>query len=338
MTGLLRSRWFHSLFGAAVSLGLIGWILAATEWRDVGEQLAEANFWMLIPIALLLTVHFLLRAWRWRHLLPGHCDAGIRSLFDSILVGAFATFILPLRAGEFVRPYLLTKYSRYSFSSAFVSVIVERFFDLSVVLFFFALVVLRVPAIPDWAQRGALAGFFLAVVILTIMLVGTYLPRHVLKLVDVFAAVLPPALRRRVHKFSSDFLEGAAVLSRGGRLPKVIGISFLIWGTCFLGFHLHFLLFHLAPSAWVSISVGVIIALAVAAPSAPGFIGVIQGACIVSFAMFGFSKEFAVAYSIVNHVFQYVVFVMYGVFVLVRDGLKFSELRQHASGSEPAEP
>ena len=69
----------------------------------------------------------------------------LRRLFDAFMVGVFATFLLPFRAGEFVRPYYLKRYSHYSFLTCFVSVVVERFFDLATVLLGFAVMLVYVP-------------------------------------------------------------------------------------------------------------------------------------------------------------------------------------------------
>jgi uncharacterized membrane protein YbhN (UPF0104 family) len=76
----------------------------------------------------------------------------------------------------------------------------------------------------------------------------------------------------------------------------------------------------------LSTALTVLIALAVAAPSAPGFIGVFQVATVASFALFGVSVEKATAYSLLNHLHQYVMIVSVGGVILLRSGMKLSEL------------
>jgi len=325
---LIKSRLFHSALGISVSVILLGWILAVTDWPVVFRMLAQINYLVLIPVTLLMLGHYFLRAWRWRYFLPGGRSVAIRRLFDALMVGNFATFILPLRAGEFVRPYLLTRYSEHSFSTGFVSIIVERFFDLLVVLASFGVVVLFVPNIPAWANRGALLLCLLAFCIFVLMLVGTFVPQMVLKRADFFVRFLPAGWRAGTRKFIEDFLAGAAVLSRGGGLFKVVLLSLAVWISCYVIFHVFFFLCRMPPDWWVSVTAAVIIALAVAAPSAPGFLGVYQTACVASFALFGRSAETAVAYSIVVHGYQYILFVAYGMYVLLRDNLKLSELHR----------
>jgi hypothetical protein len=86
--------------------------------------------------------------------------------------------------------------------------------------------------------------------------------------------------------------------------------------------------FGVYPSLWVGMMLNVMVALAVAAPSAPGFLGTFQVGCILALStVYGFSKEFAMAYSVIGHLLQMVFNVAAGLFVLHRRGLTFSQLR-----------
>lgn len=315
------------MLGLAVSAALLAWIAAVTDWPVVFGMLGRINYWFLLPVTALMVGHYFLRAWRWKYLLPAGASSGLRRLFDSLMVGNFATFILPLRAGEFVRPYLLTRYSKLSFSTCFVSIIVERFFDLLVVLGSFGVVALFVSNIPAWVNRGAILLSILAAGILALMLAGTFMPQALLKIADYFFNLFPSHWAARLRRFAGDFLNGAAVLGQRGGLLKVVLLSLAVWSSGYAIFHFFFYLCRMEPDWWVSVTVSVILALAVAAPSAPGFLGVYQTACIAAFALFGRNQELAVAYSIVAHVYQYILFVLYGLYVLARDNLKLSELR-----------
>jgi hypothetical protein len=84
-----------------------------------------------------------------------------------------------------------------------------------------------------------------------------------------------------------------------------------------------------APAAfWPGMMVNVIVALAVAAPSAPGFVGTFQFGCLIALStLYDYPKEFSVAYSVVIHVVQAVIIIAVGSTVLFRRGLKLSEVR-----------
>jgi len=329
--GILGSKKAHSALGFLVSIALVAWMVTSMDWQAVGGELARFQWWALLPCSALLVGHFYLRAWRWRYLLPpaqpGSAPVSIQKLFDSLIVGALATFILPLRAGEFVRPFLLTRLSPYKFSSCFVSVIVERFFDLAVVLVSFAIVVSLVPNMPQWVQGGVVVLSVMGCGIFALMVAGSFFPAFVTSIAARVLVLVPVKVRSGVEKFLSEFLDGAAVLRRGGRLFAVIALSCAVWGSCYVLFIAYFWLLDANSSLLVATTIAVIVALAVAAPSAPGFIGVYQVAMIAGFSLFGLPEQQAVAYSIVTHLLQYVFFVVYGMIVLMRSHLSLSELR-----------
>ncbi len=60
------------------------------------------------------------------------------------MVGYMAN-MLPARAGEFIRAYLLSKKERISFSSSFATIFIERLFDLIVLLLLIVWILLFMP-------------------------------------------------------------------------------------------------------------------------------------------------------------------------------------------------
>lgn len=333
MAALLKSKKFQGLLGFGISAAVIVWLYFSIDWKDVASKLQGINYWWLVPAFILLVIQFIARAVRWRFLLPEPVTnvVPIRQLFDSIMVGNLATNVLPLRAGEFVRPFLLTRMTRHGFSTCFVSVVIERFFDLSMVLFSFGGMLLFVKDIPKWAHDGAVMLSCVAISILIFIVVGSLMPERLMKVVDFFLAYAPKKFSASLRKFLQELLAGAAVLSNVANLLRVILLTLFVWFTTFATFGVYLLLFSLPPSPALAVSVTVIVALAVAAPSAPGFVGIFQVGCIAAFALFGLGEEMAMAYSIPAHLFQYVLTIIYGMYVLFRSNLSLRELQGSSS-------
>ena len=65
------SRRLRVALGWLVSLAVMAFIVQAVEWGEVARQLARVRLVYLVPLTLITAVHFLIRAWRWRYLLPG---------------------------------------------------------------------------------------------------------------------------------------------------------------------------------------------------------------------------------------------------------------------------
>jgi len=330
-----RNRFLQLGIGFGVSAALVGWLAYSIEWSVVWVALSKVRYELLFPLTALIVLHFLVRALRWRFLLPApsnRSDVRISKLFDGILVGAFATFVLPLRAGELVRPLMLSRQSSFSFGVSFASVVIERFFDLSMVLISFGLMLPHVPGMPGWVEQGAYILTTLAVGLLVFLVLGSLTPIWIDRLIERCLSPLPQRVSAPLLRFVRGLLDATKVLKEPRRLVGIVALTIMVWATNYLLFWGYLWLFDIPGSVSFVVAIGVIIALAVAAPSAPGFIGVYQTACVAAFALFGLPQEEAIAYSLVSHAHQYVIFVAYGLWVLLKYNISFRELR----GTSPA--
>lgn len=90
---------------------------AAVKWWTVGLYLAS-----------LVVVHWF-RAWRWDYLLRPVARVPTSRIIAIAWVGFFAIMMLPFRAGEVVRPYLIRRDGRVSGSAALGTIAAERVLD-----------------------------------------------------------------------------------------------------------------------------------------------------------------------------------------------------------------
>jgi hypothetical protein len=77
---------------------------------------------------LLITFHTI-RATRWRHLLAPIADVKVRRILAVSWIGFAAILIMPLRAGELVRPYMIREKGKVSMAAATGTVGAERVID-----------------------------------------------------------------------------------------------------------------------------------------------------------------------------------------------------------------
>ncbi len=118
----------------AVSLALLGgsvWIaVRVTRWDTFWEALQQAEsgwLWVLVPVVLL---SHLLRAWRWRLMLREAIGRVPRALdaFSAVMIGYAVNALVP-RAGEIVRPYVLSRRAQIPLAVTLSSVVAERLLD-----------------------------------------------------------------------------------------------------------------------------------------------------------------------------------------------------------------
>lgn len=326
------------LIGCLVSAAMLFMAFRGVDTEALGASLLQAKWWPAVPFVLLFCTHHVFRAMRWRLLLP--CLVGprptLRQLFDATILGNLATFLLPFRVGEFVRPLLLSRWSSYAFGTSFVSVVIERFFDLSAVLLSFACIAPWLPSLPPFAVGGAKALGVIALAILLFITVGSILPKQMKALVDLVLRPLPGGIASVLGKFAGDLLEGAAVLKGPWQLLGIVILTSAVWATAYLQFYALLFMFPHETSLLISVTLGVFVALAVALPSAPGFVGVFQAGCVAAFALFHYPESSAKAFSLLAHALTYLVYLVIGFALLAIHGLSLSELKVAAEKRDPA--
>jgi glycosyltransferase 2 family protein len=328
---------FKAFIGFAISIVILLLLAVQVEWGRTLEEVKTLRLWLCIPVLLCFILHFYLRTKRWRVLLDSNENIPQKKMFDSIMVGSFATFILPLRAGEFVRPFMLSQLSKTSFASSFISVVLERFFDLSAVLLCFLPIYFSNSLVNSeysgLINKGALGLSFVACAILALIVISSKAPKVIYLLRDVFNATTRSIFKKKLNVLIDDFISGTKVLKGDYRFQKIILYTFLIWSTAILRFYLLLLAFPtIDTSLLLSAVITVTISLAVAAPSAPGFIGVYELGCIIGFYIMGLDKNLAVAFALVSHVLEYILVCSFGLFGLLRNGLNLSFLKSHSRG------
>ena len=115
------------------------WLLraGALPFLPAKQALAQFHWWTLFAYIGVWTLVNTLRAWRWKFLLDPIHVVPVKKLLFTSFVGFAAILILPVRAGEFVRPALVREKGKLSGWAATGTVAAERIIDgllLSVIL------------------------------------------------------------------------------------------------------------------------------------------------------------------------------------------------------------
>lgn len=314
------------LVGLGISAVTLWFTLRGVSFADLARDIARANLAvLLIPsvAAYLATVY--LRALRWRHLIMAVANIERGAVFRATAVGFMVNNLFPLRLGEVVRCWYLGRESGVSSAAIFGTVIVEHLIDLAVVL---SLAVLLL------GSRGAAATGLdprAVLPVLAVLVAGPVAFIVALRLAPdktvaigkrITGPLLPQRWRRRVAELLRSLAEGLGGL-RGRHsviwvtihtvnLWLVISIipfsAALVALDIDLGGPIHTLTASYNILMWV--------AVAVALPSAPGFLGPYHAACWVALQPLGVPKEAAVALGTVSHAVFWVTVTATGLAVL----------------------
>ena len=316
--------------GIGISLLAVFFSLKGLDWKAIPSILEQINLVPLIAWIPTFYLIFILRALRWQMLLP---TCSFKQAFDATMLGFFASSVLPLRAGEFIRPWIFSKWSSVPVFTSFASVVVERVFDVLalMVMLSASLSLVNLPPDLSFIVTGAKALLFIALVISFVMLIAYLRPRWIESALGICCDLVLGQrfshLTDKIKIFTSEFIQGLKVINSVMAFLKVVILSLLLWLSMAAYNQITMFAFDGGAPLLLGLTVTSFVALAVAAPSAPGFIGTFQFGCLLALKdVFGYSKELAISYAVIVHLSQFLLILMHGFYILNKEGLKLSEL------------
>jgi len=325
------------IVGIAVSLACLYFATRGTDWGQVGGVLAAARpSWVVaVLVASVGTVY--IRAQRWRVLLRPVGNVPLYPALSATAIGFGATSVLPFRLGEILRPMLLGRHAGVGMSAALSSVVLERLFDMLLVIGCFLGVALVYPQVPpSWRRVAfALAGAAaLGFVVLALM------QRHRARAEGLLQRVLGRVSRRlarRVAPLMTSFMQGLGGVANLPTVLLVLAYSAYLWGVIALTYLFSFLALDMhVPLVRASLATVVVVAAMVFLPQAPGFVGTWQAGCVFALGWFHVDHDVAVGYSLLTWIIQMVVNVATAGFFLAREDLSLARLLRLASREAPA--
>jgi uncharacterized protein (TIRG00374 family) len=342
----MSSRRWRLAGGALLALVLLAFFFRGVDWTELGAAFRSANHLYLAGVVAATVVTYLLRAWRWGHLLAPLARVPLSDLIPATLVG-FMTGLLVPRAGEVVRPYLVSRRHPIPVSAGFASIILERLVDLITVLILFGLYLYVLP-IPAAQTRGPLLGYLklggalagaAAVAVLVVLLL---LHGHADRVVGVLRRLLSPLPDRIVGVIArgvATFAEGLAVLKASpAHLLVIFGQSVLVWLSIGLSIWWNNLAFGLHLPFHTSFLMMAFLTVGVAVPT-PGTVGGFHEFYLLALTQaFGVDKHTAAAAGIACHALGNLPVLVLGLALLGREGLtmgKVADLADDAPGASP---
>src|SRR5262245_15662305 len=324
-----------------LTIGLLAYFLRGVNLGEVGEQTREAGVRLLVLGVCVAMMTYALRAFRWQYLLAPIGPTRFATAFRTTVIGFAASFLLPARPGEVLRPYLLARREGLSPTACFATILLERLLDLVTVLLLFGVFVLVVDPASLSADAATYArvkagGLMAAGASLLGLIVLFFLAGHPEKL-GAWALrverVLPEKLARAVASLVESFAQGLAVMRRPAHLLGSLAWSFPLWLSIALGIWLTSRAFHMTFGYVGSFLVMTLLVVGVAVPT-PGQVGGFHAAykiAVVTF--FGSPETTAVGAAIVLHAISFVPVTLLGLVFMAREGVSFGRMRNLAESA-----
>jgi uncharacterized protein (TIRG00374 family) len=336
-----------------LTVGLLAVAFRHTDFAAVWAETRRANGTEL-TIALIVTgITYVMRAWRWQFLLAPIGPTRFFTALTTTVIGFAASSLLPARAGEVIRPYLLARRENLNPASAFATIVLERLLDLATVLLLFSAFVLTAgPGVisgdPAQLTRVKVGGGLAALAAfgglgLLFALAGH--PERLGRAALRIERVLPARLARVVAGLVQTFAQGLAVMRDPARLLTALALSLPMWMSIAAGIWLTSRAFHITFPYPASFLVMTILVVGVAAPT-PGAIGGFHLA--YQFAVTTFFRadaDRAAGAAIVLHAISFLPVTLLGGVFMMREGLTLAGARRMAEraadetkGGDPGAP
>lgn len=264
--------------GIIVSVIFIWFSMRGVEYEEVFKALENINYVFLLPTIMLFLCMSFLRSVRWGVILSPMERIDQRRLFPITCVGYMAIALIPMRIGEFIRPYLVSSEGKIPLSSALATILVERVFDVLTLLGILFLVFIS-STLPVWVVKSGYSDLFTFVVLICVLFILYYKTEFCLKLSRPLLNKLPLKFNVGIEGLVRNFVEGFKIISSPKRLFYTLFLSVLIWASSGLGIYCLFFFHDFRLPIASTFLVLVIVIIGISLPVAPGFVGNFQFAC-----------------------------------------------------------
>jgi glycosyltransferase 2 family protein len=303
-----------------VSLICMGWVLNGSGLHHIWSEVRHMH-WAWVAGAVVADIGvYLLHAWRWKLLLQPIERVPFTQAVESIYVGLFANEVLPLRAGELIRCFLLSKFTRVPLSVTFASALIERIFDGVWLLacFFYCM---RLGRLPGVLVHG---GYILAI------------------LITICAAVIAFAMYARQqslgHFFGFTWPRWFNTLIEDLHLigdSRYLYFSFVVSGLYMLAQAVPIYMLVQAnrlPVPWTaSFTMMVLLRLSSIVPQAPGNLGSFQWVTARTLIMFGLASAHAKRFSLILWAVVTIPLIVIGFIAIALEGFNMTHLHKEAT-------
>ena len=148
----------QSVGGLLLAAAGLLWVLHDFQLAQLWTLLTQLNArWIALAVGCDI-MSYVCQGWRWRLLLKPVTAISTLRATQAVYAGLFTNEILPLRLGELVRTYLVSRWTAVRFVAVLPTLLVERLFDALWLVVGIGLTALFMPFAAAVITRSGLAG------------------------------------------------------------------------------------------------------------------------------------------------------------------------------------
>jgi len=327
-----------------LAIALFAWFLSRANLSAVGTEIRHARVDLIVWSVLIAPVMPVVRAIRWRYLLDPIGPTRFGPVLRATILGFAALALLPARAGDVLRPYLVARTEGLNGASVFATIVMERALDLVAVLTLLAAFVwifdgraILPPGLLAPIQVSAAIAAGVVVVLMGVMWTLATHPERIGRLVMRSDWLLPHRVAQVLGKLAHTFSEGFAIAREPRDLAIAFAWSFPLWVSIAFQAWLVTRAFGILVPVSACFLLQALLVIGVAVPT-PGGIGSFHEAYRIAVTtFFRAPNDVAVSAALVLHAVSFFTSVVPGVVIMARDGLSVTGLGRLAGAARQKE-
>ncbi len=288
------------LSGLLLSVLFLFLALKDTDIAGIRNAFSDAEYWPIVPMFLSILGFYWLKALRWSVLLSPSYTVSGSQLVPAMMAGAAGNNLLPAHFGELVRVYFAGEKFSIPKSTVLATLVVERLFDIIVVLLIFSLALLAA----GYSRIYYGSAVFLLAAAFVILIASVLLARFTDQFIYFFEykfTFIPHSLRGKISQQIRYLSTGLAALGTKKLYLRVIINSVLQWLCHAACFYFSLLAFDLDVSPLTGIIILGFTVVGLTLPTSPGFFGTIEYCYVLALTAVGIDASTAVSAAIFYH-------------------------------------
>jgi len=309
-----------------IGISLFALILYNIRIGDVLANFRNLNWPYFLIAILILLPSLALKSVKWNYLLkPYGFKFGLLEGMKIWVIGFAIGLLTPAKIGDFAKAFYLKARSRIGVGKSLTSVVLERVFDVGVLLF------CGLISLTFLGKLYGLGTDFIATVLVLFLLFGLgcllFFKKKVLTglMRPLFKFFIPEKHKPAARKYFDEFYEGVRIAwGKKSILLVVVILTGLSWALSFLTAYFLALALNLNVSPWFIFLIMPLVLLVEILPISFSGLGTRDATMILFFTLVGLSREAAVSFSLLMLITNYV-FGLPGFLFWLKDPLPLGE-------------
>ena len=322
----------------AVGAGFFYWFVHLLNWGEVWREVQKADMVCLGLAVTLLVSTYLVRALRWRTLLLPMADPPLKSLLRATVIGFTALFVMGRAAEMLIRPSVLSIDKKVHPSASLATVMIERVFDMVMVVVFFSVNLAFFEYISSDGEAMKVFGWIriTGFVLLVASIAGIYglsvfrrRSSSVLAYLDRKFKWLPRPLHEGFMSLLSHISEGLSVLHDAKSLTVTVTYTVVLWSLVALAHLLIIRAFGVSRSEVPLTGAVFVMGLSMlgsVVPTPGGATGPFHAATAAALIFLGVSQNKSASVAIILHLAIFAPATLFGMLYIIKDGLSLGRL------------